>query len=101
MSHQTFGSETPTFPGADKVAHLFIYTILASTIFYALKPEIKIKPALAMSLVIMITVLYGASDEFHQSFVPGRQPDLMDLVADAFGGLTASIGWYNLFGRKE
>ena len=29
--------------------------------------------------------LYGATDEFHQSFVPGRDSDVLDWVADTLG----------------
>jgi VanZ family protein len=32
-------------------------------------------------------VLYGASDEVHQSFVPGRSSDVRDWYADAVGVL--------------
>ncbi len=34
---------------------------------------------------ILLAVGYGITDEWHQSFVPGRTPELRDLVADAFG----------------
>jgi VanZ family protein len=37
----------------------------------------------------IITVLYGVSDEFHQSFVPERMADLGDVAADAIG---AAVG---------
>lgn len=43
--------------------------------------------------VLALTVLYGAADEFHQSFVPGRVPSLVDLGYDSLGaviGLTLS-----------
>ncbi len=33
----------------------------------------------------VIAVAYGASDEFHQSFVPGRTPAVDDVIADALG----------------
>jgi VanZ family protein len=35
----------------------------------------------------LIASLYGVSDEFHQSFIPGRLPSLSDIVADTIGAL--------------
>lgn len=41
-----------------------------------------------------VTTLYGVSDEYHQSFVPGRTPDVLDLWADAIGAASAiGVGW--------
>jgi VanZ family protein len=36
-----------------------------------------------------LTAVYGATDEFHQRFVLGRTPDVVDWVADALGALAA------------
>ena len=38
----------------------------------------------------VIAVAYGASDEWHQSFVPGRSPDVADWFADAAGALAGA-----------
>lgn len=43
--------------------------------------------------VWLLTVAYGASDEIHQSFVPGRHPDVVDLAADAVGAALALTLW--------
>lgn len=40
-------------------------------------------------LAVVMAATYGATDEFHQSFVPGRSPDVADLVADAVGAAVA------------
>ncbi len=44
-----------------------------------------------------VAVLYGASDEWHQSFVPSRVGDVYDLLFDAMGalfaGATLSMFW--------
>lgn len=50
-------------------------------------------------LAFVITCLYGVSDEFHQKFVPGRTPDVYDVVADAIGGLFF-LGTYLVWRRK-
>ncbi|SHE23773.1 hypothetical protein BPUTEOMOX_1817 [methanotrophic endosymbiont of Bathymodiolus puteoserpentis (Logatchev)] len=44
---------------------------------------------------LIFTSLYGASDEWHQSFVPGRMSDTQDWLADTLGGvLFLSIYYY-------
>ena len=45
-------------------------------------------------LAILITVAYGASDEYHQRFVAGRSSELADLYADAAGAsVAAALSW--------
>ena len=41
---------------------------------------------------LIIAVAYGASDEWHQSFVPERHADWRDLRADAIGAAAAAAG---------
>ena len=40
-----------------------------------------------------IAVLYGISDEFHQSFVPHRHPDVFDVLTDAAGAVAGLLAW--------
>jgi len=46
-------------------------------------------------------VLYGGSDEVHQLFVPGRDCNLYDFVADTIGVLASQIFVRALRRRKE
>jgi VanZ family protein len=41
-------------------------------------------------LAVAIVSLYGVSDEVHQAFVPGRNADVFDWVADTTGALVAA-----------
>ena len=41
----------------------------------------------AGTLSVVCSVLYGLTDEFHQSFVPGRSPAWDDVAADFYGAL--------------
>lgn len=45
---------------------------------------------------IVISSLYGVSDEYHQLWVPGRSFDVLDMIADAIGsaaGASAAGAW--------
>lgn len=71
-----------------KTAHLIEYAILAILIFRGLvNSDVNRNKALIFS--ILIAFLYGISDEFHQSFTPGREPKLRDVIIDTIG---ATIG---------
>ncbi len=54
-----------------------------------------------MWLALGMTALYGASDEFHQSFVPGRNPALTDWMIDMAGSLVAALGMRWLLPRLQ
>ena len=78
----------------DKIAHAAGYGLLAWLFLRALEQRFTRSVALE-ALCVIIAVAYGVTDEFHQSFVPGRNPSLADLAADATGaiGAMALSGW--------
>jgi len=43
------------------------------------------------SLAIAFCVLWGLGDEWHQSFVPGRDSALADVLADGAGGALGTL----------
>lgn len=70
------------------LAHFVEYAVLAVLLWWALRST----PPLArwaVHLAFAVSVLYAISDEYHQSFVPGRQPDVRDVLVDAAGALIA------------
>ncbi|HTV03635.1 MAG TPA: VanZ family protein [Luteitalea sp.] len=86
----------PSPPGVnDKLAHAIAYGILAAAcLLGATAGHWRRVAAGTVGLALLIAVVYGASDEFHQSFVPGRTPDVADLLADTVGAVTAlSVLW--------
>jgi VanZ family protein len=47
----------------------------------------------ALYVAATISLLYAITDEIHQSFVPGRDADPLDVLVDAVGIATAlSLG---------
>lgn len=78
------------FPLFDKAAHLSEYGLFALLLFRALNGTLNKTSFLLLALfTVIITVGYGVSDEFHQSVVPGRTPDVKDLAADGLGSALA------------
>ena len=72
----------------DTVLHGAGYTVFYLLAFWAVHEGLAVAGGRGgYWLPALITVLYGASDEFHQSFVPGRVSSLHDLAADAAGAI--------------
>jgi VanZ family protein len=67
-----------------KGAHLCAYAILA--ILYERALALPRRGKLA---ALGLTVLYAISDEFHQSFTPGRTPLATDVLIDTAGAFVA------------
>ena len=79
------------FPGQDKVFHAGVYGILGVFLLGAMRPGVTGFSSLQVRNSVLIASLYGISDEFHQSFVPGRTPDVLDWLADTSGALLATL----------
>ncbi len=78
--------------GADKIAHIVTYGVLAVTVFHAFGPWFKpLNPRWLTSLVLILCTLYGISDEYHQVFIPYRSPSIFDILADVFGTVVVCI----------
>ena len=70
----------------DKLIHMFLYAGFGFLLYYTIKNSSNpILGAHVMLFAIIIGTVYGVSDEFHQSFVPGRSASTWDLAADCIG----------------
>ena len=87
LSHQPGDSlHLPDITDLDKLLHGMAYGVLAASVLFALSPaRYRHQPVRAGAGVVLFCLLYGISDEFHQSFIPGRCPSAADLVADTLG----------------
>lgn len=80
--------DLPDLPGNDKLYHMIEYGIFSFLLYNALLSTFKKERTLKIVLlVVVLTLLYGISDEFHQLFVPERSADPYDVVADASGAI--------------
>jgi VanZ family protein len=85
---------TPLEPGYDftfkKLTHVTEYGILTALLLSAVRLHIGHKSH-ALLTAALIAVLYACSDEWHQTFVPGREGTLRDVAIHAIGALGASL----------
>ena len=79
-SAQTGGGDIPEW--AHVVAHFAEYAALAALWIWALLP---VAGGAAWPIAAGIAFAYAVSDEIHQSFVPGRVSDPVDVIVDSAG----------------
>ena len=81
--------QIPSFPFVDKVLHVAAYGIMGILFFRAYQTSrIKNNIQLLMMLSAVSASLYGISDEIHQSFVPFREAEGADVIADIIGAFS-------------
>jgi VanZ family protein len=54
-----------------------------------------------LSLALLLSFLYSLSDEWHQSFVPGRDASWLDILIDLGGSVAAVLLWEAFRNRKQ
>jgi VanZ family protein len=78
--------------GIRKCGHVVEYFMLGALLFRAFQGEAKKNNSLQRAILsLIVTVLYAASDEFHQSFTSARSASLIDVGIDSVGGMLAQI----------
>ncbi len=74
----------------DKIIHFAAYFVYGSLAAFALFPHNFNKKKIILIVIIWGTA-FGASDEIHQYFVPGRYCESADLAADFLGTAFSSL----------
>ena len=94
-------SDQPSLPAPmwfehqDKFYHAGAYSIMGLLAWRSFKHLVS-QPIILALLCIAFCSLYGLSDEWHQSFVVGRESDSADWVADTSGSVLAILLLYTL-----
>ena len=91
----------PSFAYADKAAHALAYGFLALTLLPALGIGAGLPRRITVRRALLLAVMYGAFDEVHQGWVPGREKDVGDFLADAAGAGVAALAANHYWKKKE
>lgn len=76
-----------------KGSHMAEYALRAVLVQRALAPSAASLAGGRITLAWLVAVLYAVSDEWHQSFVPGRKAAATDVAIDGIGALLGLLGW--------
>ena len=77
---------------SDHQGHFVGYALLSAFVVFALASgRWAGVTASAAGLAVLISSVYGLTDEFHQRFVSGRSPAWDDVLADFVGALAAGL----------
>ena len=91
LSSQAHTISLSAIPWNDKGAHFMEYAILGALYAYAV---LRTWPGLsllrAVAIAALLTSAWGYVDEIHQAFVPGRNADVRDWIADTLGAIVGS-----------
>ncbi len=83
--------ETYLFWG-HRIAHFIEYSILGILIMRAYAHEVRRVTLVKILFLSVLVFASGSVDEWHQSFVPGRSPQLLDVIFDT---ICAALGMLN------
>jgi VanZ family protein len=76
-----------------KAGHVFIFGVLAALYLFALKGRKSLleTQGVFFLLSLFLAFLYAVSDEYHQSFTPGRHAAVNDVLIDVCGALSVLV----------
>jgi VanZ family protein len=78
--------------GWDKLQHLLVYGAIGISVGFWIHPAFRRRrPALSLLIIMLAGSVYGAIDEFHQYFVPGRDCNVWDWIADTLGAFLGAL----------
>ena len=75
-----------------KSAHFGEYALLGGLMFCSFSCFLRFhkrSPYYAALISTLVSLIYAASDEFHQGFVSGRSPEVTDVCIDTSGAVLA------------
>ena len=100
LSNQPNPRLPQVIPSSDKLLHVAAYVVLGWLWTVALRETwVGCTSRAALLSALIFTLGYGLSDEWHQSFVPGRLSSAADVVADMIGGGLGAGGFF-LWARR-
>lgn len=82
------------FPHQDKLIHLAAYAVMGLLAWRCVS-RLPLNQKTMMVIALIYCLIFAFTDEWHQSYIPGRTADIFDWIADAVGA-SIVIGWFGV-----
>lgn len=82
----------------DKYLHFGIYTVFSFLLTRQIS-DITTRWR-AAAIAVVFAVVFGALDEWHQRFIPGRSTELADWQADSLGAVVGALACVAILRRR-
>jgi VanZ family protein len=86
---------SPGTPWLPRSYHFIVFFLFSFFLLASVKGDKKLKFG-GFVIVLVLSVLYGVLDEFHQYFVPGRAMTISDVLTDSLGVFVAMFIYLSL-----
>ncbi|MBK8478207.1 MAG: VanZ family protein [Opitutaceae bacterium] len=97
------GNTPPRIPGSfiglDKIAHFSLFGLLATLVLRV--DRVWGRPGWRGWIAVLAVSVFGITDEWHQSFTPGRSVEFADWIADTAGAALATTLYLNWGGYRR
>jgi VanZ family protein len=94
LSSQSILPKPKGILGFDKLQHLLAFAVLTGAVcLWVPRKKWKARSLFFMMIAAAIGSAYGIIDEVHQFFVPGRDCNVWDWIADTLGAFAGALAW--------
>ncbi|MCP4583513.1 MAG: hypothetical protein GY839_18040 [candidate division Zixibacteria bacterium] len=94
-------TEIPDFNLRDKLVHFVEFAFFGILLWRSVAQwRLPLRGSKMLILALSVGIIYAASDEVHQFYVPGRDGNIMDWIADAIG-LAVGVGSAYIFKARR
>ena len=98
LSQRTYDFEV-SVPHFDKGVHFLEFAVLAILLFFGYFKSFGIDMKMKAFLAFITATILAIGDEIHHYFIPGRESDILDVIADV-GGIIFGLFLFWYFSRK-
>ncbi len=92
--------EVVSFWQWDKVAHCAEFFVFGILLFRYLHNSLRKKRSTALWICLAVGIIYAGLDELHQLFIPGRECEFLDFLADTIGVLIGAASTQAYYRKK-